>query len=107
MTMGIVAVACFATRFDASPAVTIISKGSRTSSAAKVRRRSGFAFSKSPLNGNVFALDVAEFTQSLPEGLNTNPAYGTRISTQISYLEDFFWLLRLDGDCDGEHCSGK
>src|SRR5262245_46428329 len=97
MTMGIATVACLAERVDTGPAVTIISTGSRTSSAANVRRRSGSA----PANRHpmimFFPSVVAEFAQSLPEGVDTSRTYGTRIRTQISYPRDFLRLLRGAG----------
>ena len=69
MTIGIVDVASFAAFVAGNNAVTMTSGLRRTNSAASAGSRSGLPLGPAVLDGEVLALDIAEFVQAAQKSL--------------------------------------
>ena len=54
-----------------------------------------FSLCRSPLDENVFSLDVTELAKTLPETLDACRDSREGGAGQVSYPRDFRWLLRL------------
>src|SRR4029077_18406706 len=73
----------------------------------KRREPIGFSVCRSPLNDDVFPLDVAEITQSLAERLHAGCVSGKGGSIEISNARKFHWLLRLHGNAKRKEQSAE
>jgi hypothetical protein len=105
-TTGMALVARCAARAWGVPEVTMTSTLSATSSAARAGIRLGLSLGGSVFNHDSAALDVAEVTQSLEEGL---PQLGNcgHVDRQVAYSSDLRRRLGSDGERRGEEAAAR
>jgi hypothetical protein len=105
-TTGMALVARCAARAWGVPEVTMTSTLSATSSAARAGIRLGLSLGGSVFNHDSAALDVAEVTQSLTEGLAQVGAIDL-VGRQVADASDLGRLLRLGSEGRGEEAQSE